>query len=87
MAAQSAETRKKREAQARQQAAHRRRILEAGGPAALELMQREAFEAGRCGWELSKTEVCRRKADPVRLVWWCRQHNRQNDREQAQKAQ
>ena len=61
----------------------RRRILAAGGPAALELKQQEAFEDGRCGWELSETEVCLRPG----TTWgiWCRRHCRQLEREQEAK--
>src|SRR5206468_13121676 len=60
-----------------------RAILRRGGPKALDLLQRRAFEDGRCGWYLSATAVCQRPADPVTYVW-CRRHNRQLDREQGE---
>ena len=62
----------------------RRRILAAGGEAALELKQLEAHESERCGWELSETEVCMR---PAAGPWgvWCRMHCRQLEREQARR--
>jgi hypothetical protein len=60
------------------------RIIAAGGPDALDLLERRAYEAGECGWHLGGLEVCHRPADRFTFVW-CRMHNRQLDREQEAK--
>jgi hypothetical protein len=65
--------------------AKERAILAAGGPEALDLMQRRAFEDGKCGWyEDDDVEVCQRRTDPETFVW-CRKHNRELDRRQEAK--
>jgi hypothetical protein len=60
----------------RERERHERAILRRGGPEALALLQQRAFEAGRCGWELSETEVCQRPANRDDFVF-CRMHSRQ----------
>jgi hypothetical protein len=82
MAAESARIRKEHEKRDRQREAERRRILEKGTPAqVLELKQMDAWEQDRCGWELSETEVCQRRGDPMNS--WCTMHLRQLDRERV----
>lgn len=49
VAALKAADRQRKEVERREQA-ERQRILDAGGDDALELLQREALEADRCGW-------------------------------------
>jgi hypothetical protein len=79
--------REKLEAEAaRARERERRRILAAGGIDALDLLQREAFENGRCGWyddDQETLEVCLRPTDESFV--WCKKHNRQLDREAEQR--
>ncbi len=79
-AAESARYKAELERMAKARQRERRRTLEAGGPAALELKQMEAWEDGRCGWELSDTEVCMRPTGPWGV--WCKTHLKQLEREQ-----
>jgi hypothetical protein len=85
MAVERAAQKKRWAAADRAREAGRRRILRTGGQEALPLLQQEAWEDDRCGWEMSldPPAVCGRKISRKQAEIgnpWCSKHDAELER-------